>query len=488
MIQADKKIQCDFMRFNFKSILRLVVFFILVLLMNNVSGQLDTATVRTFGGDFFEEGRQVIECTSGGYCVIGTTGSDEANGTNIYLLRTDEDLNCIWSKSIGGVQADKGYSLVENESGGFVLCGYTNSFGHGGFDVLVYQVDALGETEWMTTFGGSDWDFGYKIIRHPDGGYLICGETYSLGNGDTDGYFLHIANDGSLITEWTFGWEGEDEFVDVDYWYNSEGDKIILTGNTKSAEASALWKGWIFSLDYESGVGESYYQEDEVNSILLTASDTDSEWLHFCGSVNVGYPIAMRGRYSPLFELSDYSAFDVGGEYVFNEVIAIGDTLMVIGETTVFGGGGKDGMSYFFQGLSYINGPTFGSYGMEVFYSGLYSSDHNVVITGVSESLNEGVQPQLLLVKIDTIVSTVYYQDLHLMDDCFYVSLEENGDKLSDLKLVEEICFDLSGRLIWNSVNSNEFLDRSLMKDGIYFMRKKFENGDMTVEKFLVQH
>ncbi len=471
------------MRFSYRQISCFVVFLIALVSSINISAQSDTATVKTFGGDFSEEGRQVIECTSGGYCVIGTTGSDEANGTNIYLLRTDEDLNCVWSKSIGGLQADKGYSLVENEAGGFVLCGYTNSYGNGGFDVLVYQVNAIGDIEWVQTFGGTDWDFGYKIIRHPEGGYLICGETYSLGNGDTDGYFLHIADDGSLITEWTFGWDGEDEFVDIDYWSNSEGDRIILTGNTKSSEASALWRGWILSLDYGSGVGESYYQYTDTTNVKMTSSQAFQDRLNYSGNRDDGqFVFGIRGSLNYDLISMDYFELTNSGSFTYNETISLGDTIVIAGGTSYTGAGGEDASPYFWRGWNFIGAPSFGSTGNEILYSGVMSNDSSFIFTGKSESLNDAVNPQMLLIKLTHIVSGDYFQNFYLEDDCFSVSQFELNGVITKAKLWSCRYLDLAGRIVLSGEESELKLDESF-PSGIYIIRREYQDGSVEVTK-----
>lgn len=211
---------------------RLLGYSLFILSTTSSLGQIDTAYVRTYGGPYYEEGKQIIECSDGGYAVIGTTGSDQPNNTNFYLLRLDEDLNCMWNRNYGGVGVEWGNSIVEDDNGNFLLCGYTSSYGEGGYDILVYKVDSQGDVIWQKTYGGSDWDFGYKIIAHPSEGFLICGKTYSYGNGRSDGYLLHINSDGNVIDEWTYGGEGDDELVDMLLLNSSD---VVICGNTENS-------------------------------------------------------------------------------------------------------------------------------------------------------------------------------------------------------------------------------------------------------------
>jgi hypothetical protein len=54
------------------SIARIVLLLGVTVLALNLQAQQDTAIVRTYGGPFYEEGREIIECAAGGYAIIGT--------------------------------------------------------------------------------------------------------------------------------------------------------------------------------------------------------------------------------------------------------------------------------------------------------------------------------------------------------------------------------------------------------------------------------
>jgi hypothetical protein len=58
---------------------------------------------------------------------------------------------------------------------GYIIGGYTNSYGAGRTDYWLIKLDSSGHEEWNQTFGDSDWDWGYSAIQTIDGGFIIAG-------------------------------------------------------------------------------------------------------------------------------------------------------------------------------------------------------------------------------------------------------------------------------------------------------------------------
>jgi hypothetical protein len=128
----------------------------------------------------------------GGFVVVGYTKSFGAGGNDVYLVRVDSTGDTLWTRTYGGSGWDYGYSVDETMDGGFVVAGYSNSFGSGSYDVYLVRVDSEGDTLWTETYGGLGGDYGYSVQQIMDGGLIVTGWTNSFGAGGADAYLIRI--------------------------------------------------------------------------------------------------------------------------------------------------------------------------------------------------------------------------------------------------------------------------------------------------------
>lgn len=83
------------------------------------------------------------------------------------------------NQTFGGPLLDYSYSVISTSDGGYVLAGYTHSYGAGESDMWLVKTNVLGQCEWDQTIGGTNADFGSTIIEAANGGYIIVGGTAS---------------------------------------------------------------------------------------------------------------------------------------------------------------------------------------------------------------------------------------------------------------------------------------------------------------------
>jgi len=141
---------------------------------------------QTFGGSKDDYIYFVQQTTDGGYILAGRTESYGAVSKNAWLIKTDATGVEQWSQTFGGISIDWIYSVQQTTDGGYILAGYTDSYGAGYGDAWLIKTDAAGVEQWSQTLGGSEDDNEvWSIQQTTDGGYILAGRTYSYNEDKT---------------------------------------------------------------------------------------------------------------------------------------------------------------------------------------------------------------------------------------------------------------------------------------------------------------
>ena len=106
-----------------------------------------------------------------------------------------------FQRTYGGTFFEDGRSVQQTSDGGYIVAGFTNSFGAGGGDVYLIKTNSSGDTLWTRTYGGIDYDQGISVQQTSDGGYIVAGITYSFGAGFNDVYLIKTLGDGTVSVE-----------------------------------------------------------------------------------------------------------------------------------------------------------------------------------------------------------------------------------------------------------------------------------------------
>ena len=157
---------------------------------------------KTFGGTGGDSGTSVKQTSDGGYIITGSTESfGNGNGyPDIYLIKTDVSGNELWYKTFGGTGGDYGGCVQQTTDGGYIISGITNLIDLEGSDLYLIKTDGNGDTLWTKSYGGTGLEFGGFVQQTSDGGYVICGYTNSFGNGDSDVYLIKTDGNGNVTS------------------------------------------------------------------------------------------------------------------------------------------------------------------------------------------------------------------------------------------------------------------------------------------------
>lgn len=169
-------------------------------------GQGDVLWAKTYGGRGSDGGRAFCTTRDGGFLLVGYTFAPGATDADVLVVKTDADGNMVWARRFGGAGTEYGNACVETGDG-YLILGYTTSFGAGSKDIYLLKIDSEGNEIWSKTFGGKSWDVGTAICKAVEGYYFVCGFTHSFGFGEEDIYLLKISAEGDTIWSRTFsGW------------------------------------------------------------------------------------------------------------------------------------------------------------------------------------------------------------------------------------------------------------------------------------------
>jgi hypothetical protein len=171
----------------------------------------DTLWTRTFGGSNHDEGRSVCQTFAGDYVTAGYTSSFGAGNHDVWMIKVNPMGDTLWTRTFGGSNDDEGWSVIQTIDSGFVIVGYTESFGLNGRNVWLIKTDSSGDTLWTRTYGGGESDCGYSLAQTTDGGYIISGYTQSFGNGSEDIYLIRTDQIGDTLWTSVFGGDNIDE-------------------------------------------------------------------------------------------------------------------------------------------------------------------------------------------------------------------------------------------------------------------------------------
>jgi len=187
---------------------------------------------KTFGGTRYEQALSVQQTSDEGYVVAGETESFGAGSFDAYLIKTDSNGNLMWQKTFGGTKYDRASSVQQTTDEGYILAGRTESFGAGVSDAYLIKTDSNGNLMWQKTLGGTKNDSAYSVQQTSDDGYIVAGWTSSFGSGNTDVYLVKIVPENQLpVASFTYSPEnpeaGEEITFDASASYDPDGEIVF---------------------------------------------------------------------------------------------------------------------------------------------------------------------------------------------------------------------------------------------------------------------
>ena len=156
---------------------------------------------QTYGGMGNDNGRSIKE-TGEGFIIAGNSDSFGSNLVDGYVVNVDSEGTLVWEQTFGGSSDDYAESIELYTDEGYLVTGYTSSTGTGESDVWLFSVSHDGILVDETFYGGSLRDRMYQVHATSDGGYILVGFTWSFGSSG-NGYLIKITMQQRAPAEFT---------------------------------------------------------------------------------------------------------------------------------------------------------------------------------------------------------------------------------------------------------------------------------------------
>ncbi|MDP8201509.1 MAG: T9SS type A sorting domain-containing protein [Candidatus Tenebribacter burtonii] len=212
------------------------------------------------GGEFGSSGKSILQTSDGGFIITGHNGTG-GGSADLYLIKTNTYGDTLWTKGFQETGIDVacyGNDVKQTNDNGFIIAGEVE-YNVDDSNIYLIKTDENGNKLWSKTFG--DYlDCGAESVQETnDGGYIISGWKHEIGSGHTDIYILKTNSLGDSLWSKSFG--GAINDIAYDLVEDSEGN-FIVTGYTDSYPLPGNCSAFLLKLGYETGTNKILNSSD----------------------------------------------------------------------------------------------------------------------------------------------------------------------------------------------------------------------------------
>mgnify|MGYP005839163775 CR=1 FL=1 len=219
----------------------LVLWLILAVSIAAISATPSVEWTRTFGSPQYEDVRDVIQTSDGGYIVFGTTAATSQR--QLWLVKLDTQGNIVWENTYGGHGSETAWSMTPTHDEGYLLGGSYAATEFSDRGLAIYKVSAQGDLQWEYVSDVSNNTNRPLVLESEDGGCSV----FCVANMGQEQGILHtlLTAQGALIGT---------GFIIPDPGYSIPNDivrledgRVLLFGEGGSADYD-VWDGLLMSI------------------------------------------------------------------------------------------------------------------------------------------------------------------------------------------------------------------------------------------------
>lgn len=282
------------------------VIFSVVLFALTLVGHSQSIFYKTYGGNGYDTGNDVIQLeTDSSFYIAGSSSSVSDAPSQAMLLHVDKHGEFLASYFYGGPLSDVGVRVMHKPGVGFWIAGYSNSFSNdANFDFYLIKLNEDYEMVWQKTYGTANWERLHDAILLPDEGVLLVGEVEGLGVEGKDAYMVRTDANGDI--DWQQTHSGS--MNDVAYTCALFDEESFLVGG---AWGIGEWNAWLAKFDLGGNIiwSRNDYLTDRVGEIRDLIKDDN---IYFYGNWSaLPYTENTKKKYQGVAHLTNELIFNV---------------------------------------------------------------------------------------------------------------------------------------------------------------------------------
>jgi len=293
-----------------RQVILIIIFISLLFSLFITDSFATTFWAKTYSRNTFAVAKSIQQTLDDGFIVAGIT-SDSYGYSDWLLIKLDLMGNIQWQKTYGGDNGDYAESILRTIDG-YIVAGWTWSFGSYFSDFWIIKLDLKGDIQWQRKYElNVTGNEAHAINQTSDGGYIVAGSNHEVLKLDSNGNIqwqkkyeparvsgfaqaVQQTSDGGYIVAGYYGGVGcfilkldSNGNIQWQKTYGShyeQAESIQQTldgGYIVAAQSESFISGkdyWIFKLDSNGNIqwqksygGGDNYKNDYVHSIQQTS-------------------------------------------------------------------------------------------------------------------------------------------------------------------------------------------------------------------------
>ncbi len=382
------------------------------------------------------------------------------NCTSLFLFS-----QTLFEKTIGGKKKELYPKIIETNADGHIIFGRTETESFGDSDFAIIKVDSLGNVQWSKHYGTSKRDLSYGII-HFETNYLAVGwlNQYDLVD---DLSFTLFDENGNIIKQKSWGLDYDDEIQSV---VKISKGRYAVVGESLSFDFTGSADVFIGILNQNLDLSPLtvYYSFDtDVPRKVLFTSDMN---LFICGTIfgsNQGFVMKTDTAANLVWGYK----FGNGTVNLRNAVELKDGSVVVVGYTTGYQASGQDVLLMRFQpDGSLVFSKRIGGMSDDKAYGIVSNENNEIIIAGETSSFGNGGK-DVMMIKFNENGNVISAYTYGGENDDSYPSIAANGynNGFSIIALTNSY-----------GLNSDDFLLISTDANGASCCSKPIENINVT--------